>query len=331
MEQAMDVTPTPGQDAPPNVTFDEHGELQFSEKGLEGFKDLLKSSVTDNTERPTAEADPEPDDEPEEKAEEKETPPVKRKLKVDGQEIEVTDDELVTLAQQGKDYTRKTQLLAEERNAMAPYSALIRQLQTDPNLSPHIAKYWQPQPTAAPEKPKFDDPIEQLKWETKQEVLADFRNEMRQVIAPIQQTQIMNARQQGLNQVKAQVQADPDFKEVHQKIVDMVAALPSAIQKNAYMQLDQDPASYVEAFQAAKASLAAGKKAAPITTTEKSTETKRTERAPILESSNNAPTDSTVKTQRAKIDKAKAKMLREGGVDALQDFLEVGGFLDHMK
>jgi hypothetical protein len=32
-----------------------------------------------------------------------------------------------------------------------------------------------------------------------------------------------------------------------------------------------------------------------------------------------------------KIDKAKARALREGSVDALQNLLETGGFLDHLK
>jgi hypothetical protein len=335
MEQntVMEVTPESGQDEKA-ISFDENGELQLSEAGLEGFKELLKDSVTNNTERPTEEETPEKEEaeEAEEKAipEKKEAPAEtpKRKLKVDGQEIEVTEDELVTLAQQGKDYTKKTQQLADERNALAPYEALIKQLKTDPNLSQHIAKYWQPQQSQEPAKPTFDDPIEQLKWETKQEAIAEFRKEL----APLQQQQVMNARQQGLNQVRAQVQADPDYKEVHQAILDMVKSLPPAIQKNAFLQLDQDPASYLEAFQKEKLRIAANKKAAPEkTTTEKTTETKRTERAPILETSGNAPSEESIKSHAVKISKAKAKAMREGGIDALQEFLEVGGFLDHLK
>jgi len=319
-DEVTEVTPT-GQDEP-GVSFDEHGELKFSEAGLEGFKELLKADVHDEP-RPTQEALDETEKEEPDKEEEPETP--KRKLKVDGQEIEVTEDELITLAQQGRDYTKKTQQLAEERNAMAPFDALIRQLKTDPALSQHIASYWKPQPATEPTKPQFDDPIEQLKWETKQEVLADFRKEMQAAMTPLH-------RQSALNQVRQQVQADPDYKEVHQAIVEMVQSMPPSIQKNMYLQLDQDPASYVEAFQAQKEKLAALKKAAPDKPiTEKTVETKRTERAPILESAGVTPTEETQRTQRAKIDKAKAKVLRDGSVDALQDFLVTGGFLDHLS
>ena len=321
-EEIAEVTPT-GQDGP-GVTFDEHGELKFSEAGLEGFKELLKADVHDEP-RPTQEALDETEKEEPDKEEEPETP--KRKLKVDGQEIEVTEDELITLAQQGRDYTKKTQQLAEERNAMAPFDALIRQLKTDPALSQHIAKYWQPQPTTETTKPQFDDPIEQLKWETKQEVLADFRKEMQEAMTPLH-------RQSALNQVRQQVQADPDYKEVHQAIVEMVQSMPPSIQKNMYLQLDQDPASYVEAFQAQKAKLAAAKKGTPPVVepiTGKPVETRRTERAPILETTGTLPSEETIKTQRAKIDKAKAKVLRDGSVDALQSFLETGGFLDHLR
>lgn len=40
------------------------------------------------------------------------------KVKVAGQELELSEDELVTYAQQGADYTRKTQQLAEQRKAL---------------------------------------------------------------------------------------------------------------------------------------------------------------------------------------------------------------------
>ena len=342
-DEVTEVTPT-GQDEP-GVTFDEHGELKFSEAGLEGFKELLKADVHDEP-RPTAEAIEEPEKEETEEEKEPEKEPVKRKLKVDGQEIEVTEDELITLAQQGKDYTKKTQQLSEERNAMAPFDALIRQLKSDPALSQHIAKYWQPQPETT--KPQFDDPIEQLKWEIKQEVLADSRKEMQAAINPLH-------RQSALNQVKQQVQADPDYTEVHGAIMGQVMALPGAseliaelqkgqnadlrtirnsLAKNAYLQLDQDPASYVEAFQQHKQALAAAKKGTPPVVepiTGKPVETKRTERAPILETTGTLPSEETVKSQRAKIDKAKAKVLRDGSVDALQDYLVTGGFLDHLS
>jgi hypothetical protein len=360
MEESTVVTPEQGQDESA-LSFDSNGEMQFTEKGLEGFKELLKEGVKSDQRPVEEEANEEPEEEPApEKEPEKKEPapadPPKKKLKVDGQEIEVTEDELIAKAQQGEDYTRKMQRLAEERNALAPYEALIAQLKTDPNLSQHIAKYWQPKPEAEPAKPKFDDPIDQLKWETKQEVLADFRKEMQGVIAPLQQNQANSLRQQEMERAKAQFQADPDYHAVSTAIMGQVMALPGAselvealriprapgqppdlsrvrnsLAKNAFLQLDQDMVSYAEAFQLHKQAIATGKKPVPDKPIEKSIESKRTERAPILESSNSAPSDDSIKSQKVKIDKAKARALREGSVDALQNLLETGGFLDHLK
>lgn len=312
MEETTVVTLEEGQDGP-GVDFDEYGELKFSEKGLEGFKELLKDD--------SDEAPPEP------APEEEEEPPLvtTKRIKVDGQEIEVSEDELISLAQQGRDYTRKTQQLAEERNALAPYEALITQLKRDPNLSQHIAKYWQPQPQAPQQAPQFDDPIDQLKYETKQEALKEMRAEMQKAF---QSTVIPLHRQQALNQVKQQVMADPDYQEVHGKISEWVMSLPPSVRKSTYTQLDQDPRSYIEVFQTFKQNMAASQ--APATQT-KPQEIRRTERAPILESSNSAPNVDDVKSQRAKIDKAKARMLRDGGTEALQGFLEAGGFLEHLR
>lgn len=313
------VTPE-GQDTP-NVGFDEYGELKFSEKGLEGFKELLKEGVKEDV-RPTA-------DEPEPELEEHEPPkaePAKKKLKVGGQEFEATEDELIQYAQMGADYTRKTQQLAEERNALAPYEALITQLKRDPGLSQHLAKYWQQPQQPQAQAPKFEDPIEQLKWETKQETIAEVRREMQQAL---QQTVTPLHRQAALNQVKQQVMQDPDYQEVHGSIIAMVQAMPPSVQKNMYLQLDQDPRSYLEAFQAQKQRLMAARQNRPQQVIDPVG--KRVERAPILESSNSAPSADEVKSQKAKIDKAKAKVLREGSVEALQSFLETGGFLEHLK
>src|SRR5512133_3735104 len=188
-----------------------------------------------------------------------ETPPTpkqdKHVIKWQGQDKEVTQDELISLAQQGYDYTQKTQALADERNQLAPYQGLANVIKADPVKAAQIAAIISGQAPVVPQaetKPTFDDPIEQLKWETKQEALAEIRQEMQQQIVPMQ-------RMQALNQVKAQIQVDPDYKEVHQAIVDSIKAQPPAIQKTMYMQLDQDPAAYMDAFQFHKTQLASRK------------------------------------------------------------------------
>lgn len=54
------------------------------------------------------------------------------RIKVQGEEREVTLDELISLAQMGDDYTRKTQELASEREALASLRALEQALQESP-------------------------------------------------------------------------------------------------------------------------------------------------------------------------------------------------------
>ena len=298
------------------IEFDDSGEMRFTNAGLAGLKNLLQTDP-EQKEEVVEEEQVEETKPTEEEVKPEEKP--KRKLKVDGQEIEVTEDELISLAQQGKDYTKKTQQLAEERNLLSPYAGLIKQLQSDPNLSQHIANYWQKSQEV--QTPEFTDPIEQLKWEIKQEVIKETQAHIEKEVTPLH-------RQQALNEVKAKVQSDPDYAVVHQTIIDMVANQPPALQRNMYLQLDQDPASYLEAFDHFKKQ---------INTKTETTKPiipapmKKTERAPILEGSNPALSEDVLKGQRAKLDKVKAKVLREGSVDALQDFLVTGGFLDHLK
>ena len=62
--------------------------------------------------------EPEADDEVEEEDSEEEQPVKAIKLKVNGEEIEKPLDEVVALAQQGLDYTKKTQEVAEQRKAV---------------------------------------------------------------------------------------------------------------------------------------------------------------------------------------------------------------------
>jgi len=274
---------------------------------------------------PKAEEEPqEAADEPE--AEEDAEPESGQKyvIKWQGQEKEVTQEELISLAQQGFDYTKKTQALAEERDQLAPYQGLAKQIQANPHLAQQIAAIMagqQPQQEPkAPEKPTFDDPIEQLKWEMKQEAIAEVRKEL----IPIH-------RQQALTQIRTQLQADPDYREVHQQIVEMVKAQPPAVQRNLYLQLDQDPQAYMEAFQHFKNIKA--QKGAEATNQEppKPKPVQKQTHAPILEAGGVAPQEAVIsKAQTERITKMKAKALRSGDPTQLADWLSASGAIDHL-
>jgi len=253
--------------------------------------------------------------EPETGTEETEEEPQKYTIKWQGQEKEVTQDELLNLAQQGFDYTKKTQSLAEERDQLAPFIGLAKKIQNDPLLASTIAAHLTGQ--APPKAKTFDDPIEQLKYETKQEALAEIRQEMQQNLVPLQ-------RQQALNQVRMQVQADPDYREVHEQIINMVKEQPPAIQRTLYAQLDQDPTAYLEAFQHFKSKKATPTKPIPVAV-------KRETKAPILSSGGVQSPDSAVSQAKAqKLSKQKASALRSGDPIAIAEWMQASGALDHL-
>jgi len=96
---------------PPRVEEDEPQEEQeelSAEPELEG-EDIEDEETEDD--EPDAEADEEEDSDEEQTAE-------VVKLKVNGEEVEKSLDEVVALAQQGLDYTQKTQQVAEQRKEL---------------------------------------------------------------------------------------------------------------------------------------------------------------------------------------------------------------------
>lgn len=54
----------------------------------------------------------------------------KVKIKVDGQEMELPLEEVINLAQQGKDYTKKTQALSEKEKALNARAEKVKQVET---------------------------------------------------------------------------------------------------------------------------------------------------------------------------------------------------------
>lgn len=335
MDELME---TGGQ--PEGLSFDDKGELQFTEAGLESFRGLVGNQDYSGDPRIPEQEEEEEEDKPEEEAaEQEETPPeapqpAKRQLKVNGQVIEVDDEQVTALAQMGTDYQQKMADWREKDSALAPYEALIKQLQTDPGLSQHLATYFRQGPQQ-PAKPQFDDPIDQLKYDIRQELMQEFEARQAKLV---QENIIPLHKQAALNQVKQSVMQDPDYQAVHGAILTYVQGLPPSLQKTTYAQLDQDPKAYIEMFTHYKQQLAANRTKAPTTTTTTEEEpaaklepaVRRTEKAPLLGSPNPAPPEVSAQ-KRAKVDKMKAAALRSGNVETLANWLDEGGFLDHLK
>jgi DNA repair exonuclease SbcCD ATPase subunit len=82
--------------------------------------------VTEESEDETEEEELETDDEVDEEESDEEQPVESVKLKVNGEEIEKPLDEVVALAQQGLDYTKKTQEVAEKRKELESLENQIR-------------------------------------------------------------------------------------------------------------------------------------------------------------------------------------------------------------
>lgn len=86
----------------------------------------LEAEAEDTEEVESEEATEESDDEAEEEEQSQDEVPAILKLKVNGEDVEKPLDEVVALAQQGLDYTQKTQQVAEQRKELEAYAQQIK-------------------------------------------------------------------------------------------------------------------------------------------------------------------------------------------------------------
>ena len=84
----------------------------------------VEAEATEEVE--SEEATDEPDEEVEEEEQSQDEVPAILKLKVNGEDVEKPLDEVVALAQQGLDYTQKTQQVAEQRKELEAYAQQIQ-------------------------------------------------------------------------------------------------------------------------------------------------------------------------------------------------------------
>jgi len=86
----------------------------------------LEADAEDTEEVESEEATEDPDDQAEEEEQSEDEVPALLKLKVNGEDVEKPLDEVVALAQQGLDYTQKTQQVAEQRKELEVYAESIK-------------------------------------------------------------------------------------------------------------------------------------------------------------------------------------------------------------
>lgn len=193
---------------------------------------------------PTPKAEQEP-----EKPVEPETPPVV-KLKVNGEEIEVPREKLEALAQQGLDYTRKTQALAERAKQFEAWEAVIGRIQSDPALQARFRALFDDQTPAQPkEKPAPpEDPIERLKWEIREEVLREVESKVK----PLEERPAQLERALALQSFKGEIQRDPLYPQAMQFVRQYVEAQPAFARSEIFARLDSDPRAFLEVYGPAR-------------------------------------------------------------------------------
>jgi hypothetical protein len=86
----------------------------------------LEADAEATEEVESEESTEEPDEEVEEEEQSQDEVPAILKLKVNGEDVEKPLDEVVALAQQGLDYTQKTQQVAEQRKELEAYAESIK-------------------------------------------------------------------------------------------------------------------------------------------------------------------------------------------------------------
>lgn len=272
------------------------------------------------------------------------TPQVRKlKIKVQGQELEVPETELVTLAQMGLDYTQKTQRLAERERSLAPMEGVVKQIQADPNLRKMILDYWNGQQVVqqAPIKPvvdpaKANDPVEILKAE----ILAQIRNELvpemqqhtaqtvqRAVNAGVQPVQ----QEVAIAQTMQKVMSDPLYLQVQQSLGNMVRSLPPEIGQKVFAELDGNPEVYMKTYLQHRQQVAAKMQGAGQQPIDPAQPVRQVTHAPLLEASGGAPPPAGQEGRKKRSEKAKAALLKTGDVTALSDWLQSSGALDHIK
>jgi hypothetical protein len=256
----------------------------------------------------------------------------KKRIKHNGQEVEVEPERELEYLQKGFDYTQKMQALANERELLTPHIGIIKAMQSDPTLQRMVADHLsgvKPE-VKATEKPKFEDPIEELKWEIRQEMMKEVEEKY---MKPMKAQTTQMTHQQALQSVRTQVQSDPNFQEIQQGIISNLQQVAETVGPEAantlMRQLDQDPNAYMKAFQTMKAKIEKNKTTTTVSPEKKPLPepTRKVEHAPILEGGGSgSPTESETKASD-KRSRDLNRRARQGDLKALGELLLSGGMM----
>ena len=123
-DQALEQSPQEKLMAMLDDIPDEQDAVQAIEETLD--EEVEEEVDTEESEEADADTDDEELETDDAEDEDSNEQPTSLKLKVNGEELEKPLDEVIALAQQGLDYTKKTQEVAEQRKALEEYAQTIK-------------------------------------------------------------------------------------------------------------------------------------------------------------------------------------------------------------
>jgi len=127
MEQPVEGTPQDDGDKEPEFYLDDDGKLQWNTDEFDDDDDEDSDTQPAQEENEEQSEDSEDDD-----SEVNTEDEPKYTVKVDGEEVEVTQEELLRGYMRQRDYTQKTQALAEQRRQIEQYRPQYQQPQYPP-------------------------------------------------------------------------------------------------------------------------------------------------------------------------------------------------------
>ena len=218
VEQPQEGTPqeTEREDPEPEFILDEDGNLQWNTDEFDHLDDQDSNPVQQ-------EEQPEEHQEEEQETETTNEEP-KYKVKVDGEEIEVTQDELLRGYMRQKDYTQKTQQLAEQRRQFQEYRPQYQQqpqyVQQNQMPQGDVLNNVAKQIAARNLGLNSTDDLSELDFDHITAVV-----EAKQAL--INQRNTMMYRQQNIDNLEAQLRAEePKYDEIMERINDAMQNIP---------------------------------------------------------------------------------------------------------
>lgn len=126
-DQALEQSPQEKLMAMLDEVPDEAISPEYTDEEREQLDEVEEpEEETEESEEPEGDDEEPTEDEEVEVEEDSEEQPKSLKLKINGEELEKPLDEVIALAQQGLDYTKKTQEVAEQRKALEEYAQTVK-------------------------------------------------------------------------------------------------------------------------------------------------------------------------------------------------------------